>query len=118
MGADAAIEAFYPGQSGSAVIANAIFGNGPDANRFGRMPYTTYPASFVNETSMMEHDMSKAPGRTHQYYRGKPVVPFGHGLSFSVFKIEHQGPEKITISTGASTAVNITLTVTNAGQRA
>lgn len=26
---------------------------------------------------MMEHDLSVAPGRTHQYYTGTPVIPFG-----------------------------------------
>ena len=66
---------------------------------------------------MMEHDMSKFPGRTHQYYRGTPVVPFGHGLSFSKFKIERQAPPKITVSTGPDQAVNVTLTVTNVGMR-
>ena len=113
--ADAAIEAFYPGLSGATVIANAIFGHGPESNRFGRMPYTTYPASFVNQTSMLEHDMSKFPGRTHQYYRGTPVVPFGFGLSYSVFEMELEGPQTITVSTGQSNTVTVTLAVTNHG---
>jgi hypothetical protein len=37
-GADAAIEAFYPGLVGAGVIANAIFGHGEHFNRWGRMP--------------------------------------------------------------------------------
>ena len=37
-GADAAIEAFYPGLVGAGVIANSIFGNGAHFNRWGRMP--------------------------------------------------------------------------------
>lgn len=76
-----ALEAFYPGLQGAAVIANALFAIGPHANRFGRMPYTMYEAAFVNQTSMMEHELSAPPGRTHKYYTGTPVVPFGFGLS-------------------------------------
>ena len=56
-----------PGLEGAGIIANTLFGKGEDANRFGRMPYTTYPASFVYETPMMEHDLSAPPGRTHKY---------------------------------------------------
>ena len=37
-GADAAIEAFYPGLVGAGVIANSIFGHGEHFNRWGRMP--------------------------------------------------------------------------------
>ena len=37
-GADAAIEAFFPGLVGAGVIANSIFGQGAHFNRFGRMP--------------------------------------------------------------------------------
>ena len=34
--ADAALEAFYPGTQGAGVIANSLFGVGPDANRLDR----------------------------------------------------------------------------------
>ena len=29
--------------------------------------------------------MSKAPGRTYRYYTGKPLFPFGYGLSYTKF---------------------------------
>lgn len=94
LGADAAIDAFYPGTLGAGIVANSVrtqasfplllvipgqsfnltdcwtiklFANGEHFNRWGRMPFTTYSAGFVYETSMMEHDLSVAPGRTHQY---------------------------------------------------
>lgn len=38
---DAALEAFYPGTQGGEAIADALFARGSNANRFGRMPYTT-----------------------------------------------------------------------------
>ena len=69
------------------MIANSLFGVGPDANRFGRMPYTTYAASFADAASMLEQDMTAAPGRTHKYYTGTPVVPFGAGMSYTEFTL-------------------------------
>ena len=42
-GADAAIEAFYPGLVGAGVIANSIFGSGAHFNRWGRMPCALQP---------------------------------------------------------------------------
>jgi hypothetical protein len=107
-----AIEAFYPGTDGAGVIANSIFGEGRDFNRFGRMPYTTYPASFVAETPMVEHDMSVAPGRTHQFYTGEAVLPFGWGLSFSNFEFAIDASS--SSATGTSTASTSTASTSTA----
>jgi len=115
--ADGALDAFYPGVRGSGVIANALFGAGPDHNKFGRLPYTMYKAGFVNESSMMEHDLSAAPGRTHKYYTGKPVVPFGFGLSYSSFSLSSTSSSagRITIATDSSKDTSVTVAVTNGG---
>ena len=115
---NAAIEAFYPGLEGSAVIANALFWEGPDANRFGRMPYTTYPASFADEAPMVEQDMSVAPGRTHKYFTGIPIVQFGAGLSYTTFKLSSTAPASITVPTDGTSTVNITIAVENTGTMA
>jgi len=111
----AAIEAFYPGLEGAAVIANTLFGKGPNANRFGRMPYTTYPASFALDAPMLEQDMTVAPGRTHKYYTGSPVVEFGAGLSYTTFELSVDVPASITIRTDGSLMRNMTITAKNTG---
>ena len=127
-----------PGLEGAGIIANTLFGKGEDANRFGRMPYTTYPASFVYETPMMEHDLSAPPGRTHKhalptqcfyrsrlatrlrqrfvrrYYTGTPVVPFGHGLSYSRWSMQASGAA-MAIATDGSKDTAVSIAVTNHG---
>lgn len=113
--ADAVLEAFYPGQAGAAVIANSLFGTGPDFNRFGRMPYTIYKADFVNSSSMLEHDLSVPPGKTHKYYTGDPVVRFGAGLSYSNFKLTLKKHDPLIIATDGSINVTLTVVISNDG---
>jgi hypothetical protein len=79
---------------------------------------------------MMEHDMSVAPGRTHKYFTGTPVVEFGAGLSYTSFTLaishmdpggvangesSRRGDSIITIQTNSSSGVNVTVAVTNTG---
>ena len=114
IGADAAVEAFYPGVQGAGVIANALFGAGPYHNKFGRMPYTTYQADFVHDTPMMEHDLSVHPGRTHKYFTGSPVLRFGHGLSYTSFGLS-SSHAAVAINTDGSKDATVVITVRNTG---
>ena len=80
---DAIVWCGYPGQSGGQAIADIIFGAYAPA---GRLVYTMYPSSFVNEVSMFDMNMranasSGNPGHTYRFYTGKPVYEFGTGLS-------------------------------------
>jgi len=83
----AIIEAFYPGPRGGEALAQGIFGL---HNRWGRMPYTIYPANFTAEADMLEHDLRIAPGRTYRYNRN-PTFSFGQGLSLTSWKVQVDG---------------------------
>ena len=76
----AVLNAWYPGEQGGNAIADVLFG---DYNPAGRLPITYY--NNIRELpAMNEYDISK--GRTYQYFRGKPLYAFGHGLSYTGFE--------------------------------
>ena len=76
----AIVNAWYPGEQGGNAVADVLFG---DYNPAGRLPITYY--NNVGELpAMNDYDVSK--GRTYQYFRGKPLYAFGHGLSYSSFE--------------------------------
>ena len=76
---DAILQGWYAGQQGGTAIADVLFG---DYNPAGRLPVTFY-ASDADLPDFGDYDM---PGHTYRYFQGKPLFPFGHGLSFSNFK--------------------------------
>ncbi len=76
--ADAILEAWYPGQAGAQAIAETLSG---DNNPGGRLPVTFY-ANVDDLPPFTDYNMSN---RTYRYYRGKPVYPFGYGLSYTQF---------------------------------
>jgi len=86
----AIIEAFNPAGFTRALAAT-LFG---DENRWGKLPYTMYPASFASENPMTNYHMALPPGRTYKYYTGKPLFPFGHGLSYTSFSLECEERER------------------------
>jgi len=83
-GADAIVETFNPA-FGTPMLAKTLFG---EENRWGKLPYTIYPANYVNEQSMSNYDMSVAPGRTYRYYTGKPLFKYGEGMSYTSFDLQ------------------------------
>lgn len=76
---DAILQAWYAGQAGGQAVADVLFG---DYNPAGRLPVTFY-ASDADLPDFGDYDMA---GHTYRYFKGKPLFPFGHGLSYSKFK--------------------------------
>jgi hypothetical protein len=93
----------YLGQPSVQVIGvgDLLFGQRSPA---GRMITTVYPASYGDQISIFDFNMRPGPsawprpdcpkpydscqngtnpGRTHRFYNGDAVVPFGYGLSYS-----------------------------------
>ena len=51
--------------------------------------------------------------RTYRYYQGKPLFPFGYGLSYTTFT--YSGLKVSPESSKAGAPVNVSVTVTNSG---
>ncbi len=101
--------AWYPGQRGGTAVADALFG---DTNPAGRLPVTFYKA----DEKLPAFDDYAMQGRTYRYFDGKPLYPFGHGLSYTRFAYSDlmlDNPQ----TTPAQT-VRVTVKVRNAGDRA
>jgi beta-glucosidase len=106
----AILECWYPGQAGGTAIAEILFG---DVNPSGRLPVTFYRS--VRDLPAFEDYSMK--GRTYRFFAGKPMFPFGHGLSYTRF--EYSG---LRLATGAARiprdgAVDIEVHVANRGAR-
>lgn len=107
--ADAIVNVWYPGQQGGKAVADVIFG---DYNPAGRLPLTFY-ASSDDLIDFEDYDMSK--GRTYRYFKGKPLFPFGHGLSYTAFEYGKASLSKNNIKSSENTSFNLTLK--NTGKR-
>jgi len=75
----AIVNAWYPGEQGGTAVAEVLFG---DYNPGGRLPITYYN-SLDELPAFDDYDITK--GRTYQYFAGKPLYPFGYGLSYTSF---------------------------------
>jgi beta-glucosidase len=116
---DAILEAGYPGVGGAQAIADTLFGANDHLG--GKLSYTLYHASYVNDIAMSEMEMDVGVGRSYRYYNGSeaPLFPFGHGLSLTPFSLDlASGPgAQVSIPTEAAPSRNFSfsLTVTNTG---
>ena len=77
--ANAILDAFYPGEEGGAAVAETLSGSN---NPAGRLPITFY-ASLDQLPPFGDYAMK---GRTYRYFSGRPLFPFGFGLSYTTFK--------------------------------
>ncbi len=104
---NAVLEAWYPGEEGGAAVAETLSGKN---NPGGRLPVTFYKG--VDQLPLFE-DYGMA-NRTYRYFRGKPLFPFGYGLSYTKFSYSDLNVSGNSMSAGQP--VDVSVTVTNVGK--
>lgn len=106
----AIVEAWYAGEDGGNAIADVLFG---DVNPGGKLPIT-FP-QFVGQCPIYYN--MKPSGRGYDYVdmKGKPLFPFGYGLSYTRFEYTNLRIHSKTVSPTGK--VEIKVDVRNVGQR-
>ena len=107
--ANAILEAWYPGEEGGAAVAETLSGKN---NPAGRLPVTFYTG--VDQLPNFEdYGMTN---RTYRYFSGKPLYPFGYGLSYTKFNYSDLKVTDQAVAAGQSVGADVT--VTNTGKLA
>ena len=101
------LNAWYGGQAAGTAVADILFG---DYNPSGRLPVTFYKSD-ADLPSFEDYSMAN---RTYRYFKGKPLYPFGFGLSYSSFQYTHLKLSRTAV--GKNESVNAEVTVTNTGR--
>ncbi len=100
----------HGGQEYGHALADVLFGVADPA---GRLPQTWY-RSEADLPDLLDYDIITSDA-TYQYFRGSPLYPFGHGLSYTSFgygDLELSSP-----SIAKDGEVQVRCTVTNTGIR-
>ena len=105
--ANAVLEAWYPGEEGGNAVADTLSGKN---NPAGRLPVTFYKG--VDQLPNFE-DYSMAD-RTYRYFKGKPLYPFGYGMSYTSFSYSDLSLPHETVNAGDPLEADAT--VTNTGK--
>ncbi len=101
----AVVNAWYGGQAGATALADVLFG---DYNPGGRLPVTFY-RSDKDLPPFTDYAMKN---RTYRYFKGKPLYPFGYGLSYTTFGYDNI---KVDGETTTSSDFTVSAEVSNLG---
>ena len=89
--AAAVVQLWYPGARGGKAAADVLFGKRSPS---GKLPVTFYYNTALEEMpAFTDYSMKN---RTYRYYTGKPLYPFGYGLTYGDTKavsVRSQGDE-------------------------
>ena len=103
----AIIDAWYPGEEGGNAVADVLFG---DYNPAGRLPIT-FP---IHESQLPLYYNHKPTGRGDDYINltGKPLFPFGYGLSYTNFEYSELRIDSPEITSKEGTIIRFKITNT------
>jgi len=105
---NAILESWYAGEEGGAAVAETLSGKN---NPAGRLPVTFYTS--IDQLPPFEDYAMK--GRTYRYFEGKPLYPFGYGLSYTMFA--YSGLTLPPKALKAGDPLTAEVTITNTGKR-
>jgi beta-glucosidase len=105
--ANAILESWYAGEEGGTAVAQTLSGKN---NPAGRLPVTFYTG--IEQLPPFEDYAMR--GRTYRYFEGKPLYPFGYGLSYTKFSYRGLRLPKEPIKAGDPLSAEVT--VTNTGK--
>jgi beta-glucosidase len=117
----AVLEAWYPGEEDGNAVARLLFG---DVNPSGKLPITfpkrdadtpaNTPAQYPGVGGVATYSEGVFVGYRHYDEAGvEPLFPFGHGLSYTSFRLG-----RLAVSPAVGGHVLATVDVTNTGSRA
>ncbi len=72
----AVVQCFYPGAEGGSALADVLFGK---VSPSGRLPVTFYRS----DKDLPPFEDYSMENRTYKFFKGDPLYPFGHGLTYS-----------------------------------
>ncbi len=98
----------HASQDEGTALAQVLFG---DYNPGGHL-VTTWPASMDQLPPMMDYNIRH--GRTYMYAKGKPLYPFGYGLSYTTFHYANLKTGSKALEKAGATTVSVD--VTNTGK--
>lgn len=114
----AILEAWEPGSEGGHAVADILFG---DANPGGKLP-ATFPRQGSHSPLYYARTLTHAP-EDSPMYRSRywdclttPLYPFGYGLSYTTFAIDHLKVTAPQVKVGGS--LTVSADVTNTGSLA
>ncbi|MFZ0747433.1 MAG: glycoside hydrolase family 3 C-terminal domain-containing protein [Terracidiphilus sp.] len=107
--ANAILEAWYSGEEGGAAVADTLSGKN---NPGGRLPVTFYE----DVHQLPNFESYSMQGRTYRYFEGKPLYPFGYGLSYTNFRYSDLTLPQTEVAAGSPLSAEAT--VTNTGHLA
>jgi beta-glucosidase len=88
-------------------LADVLFG---DYNPAGRLTQT-WVKDITDLPDLLDYNIRN--GRTYQYFKGKPLYAFGHGLSYTTFKYNSIKTNLETIANNGE--LKVTVSITNSG---
>jgi beta-glucosidase len=106
----AILEAWLPGEFGGTAIAETLFGRN---NPAGRLAVT-----FPRNLGQLPDSYNSDPSKREKYVEndGKPLFPFGFGLSYTTFQYDHLFAKPL--DPDARGGIEVKVAVTNSGDRA
>jgi len=105
---NAILNSWYDGEFAGKAIADVIFGN---YNPSGHLPVTFY----AGDSDLPDFSDYHMTNRTYKYFKGKPLYPFGFGLSYTSFAYTWNVQPKKEYT--ANETIECSLKVKNTGSR-